>query len=385
MSLAAAIAAVAAVAVIAVIALSGPGGRDQARAFHVRFGGHVLAVRDLLSVQNAAPVIASSHLVTRTMHATTANHASIVFGNGSAWVLSPTGTRATPPCGRLLRVNASSVTVTGSVPIRLCPAAVAYGDGAVWVLSFQIGVHGFQLTRVDPGTLMVTSVTTIDAGAHGITPAGDTGAKYMFVAAANGKVFVTVQDQSGGAQLTVLDAASGRPRHRAVIPAGDGPVTALGANGIAVWAGTANGWVLAFDPATGTIRAARQAGTRVVSMSVSAAAVWVSVNLPVPARAAYPGLAILRLDPGTGKLTEDTGLPMAYVAAGGPSVWALSSATPYMSASGLVAEINPATGAIIRRADLPAPGYQAPGTIGVYRRHAWVINDFLGTLTRIAP
>jgi outer membrane protein assembly factor BamB len=385
MSLAAGIAAVAAVAVIAVIALSGAGGREQTRAFHVRFGGHVLVVRDLLTVQKAAPVIAGSHIVTRALRLKTANHASIAFGGGSAWVLSPTGAQATSPCGKLLRVNASSVTVTGSVPIRLCPAAVAYGDGAVWVLSFQIGVRGFQLTRINPGTLALTSVTTIDAGAHRITPAGDTGAKYMFVAAANGKVFVVVQDRSGGAQLTVLDAASGHPWHQAVIPAGDGPVTALGSNGSAVWAGTANGWVFALDPVTGTVRAARQAGTRVVSMSVSATAVWVSVNLPVPARAAYPGLAILRLDPVTGKLTKDTGLPMAYVAAEGPSLWALSSAPPDTSASGLVAEINPANGAITRRASLPAPGYQMPDTIGVYQRHAWVINDFLGTLTRIAP
>src|SRR5215472_10518958 len=54
MSLAAAMAAVAAVAVIAVIALSGAGGREQARAFHMRFGGHVLVVRDLLTAQKAA-------------------------------------------------------------------------------------------------------------------------------------------------------------------------------------------------------------------------------------------------------------------------------------------------------------------------------------------
>src|SRR5262249_37813679 len=142
MSLAAAIAAVAAVAVIAVIALSGAGGHERARAFHVRFGGHVLVVRDLLTVQMAAPVIARSHILTRALRLKTANHASIAFGGGSAWVLSPTGTQATSPCGKLLQVNASSVTVTDSVPIRLCPAAVAYGDGAVWVLSVQIGVRG---------------------------------------------------------------------------------------------------------------------------------------------------------------------------------------------------------------------------------------------------
>jgi hypothetical protein len=76
---------------------------------------------------------------------------------------------------------------------------------------------------------------------------------------------------------------------------------------------------------------------------------------------------------------------MAYVAAEGPGLWALSSAPPDTPASGLAAEINPANGAMTRRVSLPAPGYQTPDTVGAYQRHAWVINDFLGTLIRIAP
>ena len=76
---------------------------------------------------------------------------------------------------------------------------------------------------------------------------------------------------------------------------------------------------------------------------------------------------------------------MTFVAAGGPSVWALGSAPPYTSDAGLVAQINPVTGAIVRKAHLPAPRAQAPDTIGVYQGTVWVLNDFLGTMTRITP
>jgi len=351
----------------------------------VRFGNYVLAVKDLPSVAKAVPALSGAHLLTRSMPLKTADHASIAFGDHSVWVLAPLGAQTRPPCGRLVRVSAVSGKVTGSVPVRLCPAAVGYGDGSAWVLSFQIGRRGFQLTQVDPTTLAVAWVTTIDGGRHGITPAGDTGAKYMFVAAAHGNVFLAFQDQRGGGQITTLNAASGRPIHTAVIPVGEGPVTALGANRSDLWAGTANGWVLALDPATGTVHIAKHLGSRVVSLSASASGVWVSVNLPVPFHASYPGLDILRLDPVTGAIADDTGLPMTFVASDGSSVWALGSAPPYASAAGLVAQIDPVNGMIIRRAQLPAPGYEAPDTIGDYARRAWVVNDFLGALTRIGP
>jgi hypothetical protein len=54
------------------------------------------------------------------------------------------------------------LNLTGSVSLRLCPSAVTYGAGSVWVLSFQIGVPGFQIARVNPATLGVTFATTVD-------------------------------------------------------------------------------------------------------------------------------------------------------------------------------------------------------------------------------
>jgi hypothetical protein len=375
---------VAAIVAVAVIVLPRTGSHYQARAHHVKFGNYILAVRDLPLAEKAAPALSGTHLLSRTMPLKTSNYASIAFGAHSVWLLAPLGAQTGSPCGKLVRVNATSAEVTGSVPIRLCPAAVAYGDGSVWVLSFQIGVRGLQLTQVNPATFAIISENTIAGGRHGITPAGDTGAKYMFVAATNGRIFLAVQDHGGG-EIMVVNASSRRVTRMVTIPAGDGPITAMGSNSSYLWAGTANGWILALDPATGIVHIAKHLGTYVVSVSASAVSVWISVNLPVPSHASYPGLDILRLDPSTGALEEDTGLPMTFVATDGSSVWALGSAPPYASEAGLVVQIDPANGAILHRVHIPAPGYNVPDTIGVYMDHAWVVNDFLGVLTRVSP
>jgi hypothetical protein len=376
-------AVLAAAAITVAVAVLLPAGehRPQAAAHPMRFGNHILMVRDLLAMQKTARSVPGARVVTRALRLKAPNHAALAFGAGSAWVLSPVGSQSGPVCGKLIRVSTHTLKRTGSVPFRLCPSAVAFGDGAVWVLSFQIGDRGYQVARIDPVTLGVTFVTIDES----IIPAGDTGAKYMFLTVADGKVFAAVQGRLGGAQITALDTTSGTLVYSAALPAAYGPLTALTANRDAVWAGTANGWVLRIDPLTDSVSAARRLGTRVVSLSASSASIWVSVSLPVPSHATYPGLDILRLSPLTGSVKDDTGLPMTFVAAGGSGVWALGSAPPYTSDAGLVAEIDPATGAIVRKASLPAPRAQAPDTIGVYEGTAWFVNDFLGTITRIDP
>jgi hypothetical protein len=375
-------AVLAAAAITVAVLLPAGGHRPQAAAHPVWFASHILMVRDLLAMQKTARPVPGARVVTRALQLKTPNYAALAFGAGSAWVLSPAGSRSGPVCGKLIRVSIRTLNVTGSVPFRLCPSAVAFGDGAAWVLSCRIGVRGYQVARIDPITLGVTFVTTIG---RSVTPAGDTGAKYMFLTVAGGKVFAAVQGRLGGARITALDTTSGKPVYSAVLSAAYGPLTALTANSKTVWAGTFNGWVLRIDPLTDSVSAARHLGTRVASLSASSTSIWAAVNLPVPSRATYPGLDVLRLSPRTGSVKDDTGLPMTFVAAGGSGVWALSSAPPYTSAAGLVAQINPVTGAIVRKAHLPAPRAQAPDTVGVYQGTVWVLNDFLGTITRIAP
>ncbi len=348
--------------------------------------GHAAPPAGVSAGHRGGRVLGSSHIKTSHLSVASPDYASIAFGDGGVWVLTyPVSGKATSSCGRLLRVSAATAAVTGAVPIPLCPDGVAYGQGSVWVLSFAIDVRGYQLVRVNPATLAIESVTRIDAGRHGVTPRGDTGAKYLFVTATKSLVFAAVQDPRGRSQIVAVDPATGNVATKLTLSPSEA-ATALGVNHDAVWVGTDSGRVLGLDPATGAVRFARRVGTRVISLSASGRGVWVTVNVPAPPRSPVPGLDVLRLDPATGAIVTDTDLPMIFVATDGSSVWALSSAPPFSSDSGLVAQVNPATGVIVKRAELPTMlGSQPPYTIGVYRGSAWVINDFLRTLTKISP
>lgn len=373
-------------ATLALIAIPGARSPQPTRlpgAHQVWFGNYHLMVRDLPAAAAAPSVQLASHLVQRAIRIGAVNQSSIAFGGSSAWLLASSTARRS--CGGLLRVSQAKVAVTASLPMNLCPNAVSYGGGWVWVLSSHIGSPGYRLAQVNPHTLTTNSVTTISGGDHGVTPSRGTGARYTLTAATNRNVYVAVPRQHGGAQISVVDTANRQLTSMMTIPAGDGQVTALGADETTVWAGTTNGWVLGIDSATAAIRAAHHLGTRVVSLATTPTGVWVSVHLPVPEHASFPGLDVLRLDPVSGELTRDTGLPMPYVATDGSSVWALGSAAPYLSAIGLVAQLNPATGDILRRARLPAPGSMYPSILGVSDGRAWVLNGFLGRVARVTP
>lgn len=370
-------------AVIAIPAARHPQPARLAGAHQVRFGHFHLTVRDLPAAASAPGVRLASQVVQRAVHLKVVNQSSIAFGDSSAWLLA--SSTAARSCGGLLRVSQKNAAVTASLPMQLCPNAVSYGGGSVWVVSSHTGLPGYRLAQVNPRTLATSWVTTIDAGRRSAAPTSDSVAKYTLTAATRSNVYVALPGRHGGAQISVVDTASRQLTGKMTVPAVDGQVTALGANESTLWAGTTNGWVLGIDPATAAIRAAHHLGTRVVSLAAAPTGVWVSVHLPVPQHATYPGLDVLRLDPESGALARDTGLPMSYVATDGSSVWALGSAAPYLSAAGLAAQLDPVTGGIVRRARLPAPGYLVPSAIGVADGHAWVLNGFLGRVARITP
>lgn len=380
-----------AVAVAVAVVVAGRGRPPAARhlvavpSHAVRFGDVEFVVKDLPAVARRVSSIPPSDVTSLHLPVASANHASIAFGAGNVWMIEHTDAGTSAPCGRLVAVGIASAQVVGSVPIDLCPDALAYGAGSVWVLSSQIGVTGYQLDQVAPSTLTVRSTLTIDGGPDGVTPQGDTGVKYQFVTVSGGQVIVAVQEPTGVAQLTALDAATATVTKSVALPQPDGPVTGLGTAGGTVWVGTANGWVMSFDPSTGALSHGVRLGTRVASLSAAGSELWVTVNLPVPPHATYPGLDTLRLDPTTGTVAQDTGLPMTLVSTDGTSVWALGSAPPYGSDGGLLAKINPTAGTMIAKARLPTTRYDVPDTLGVHAGMAWIINDGAGTLTRISP
>lgn len=320
-----------------------------------------------------------------------ANDDAIAFGAGSTWVLEnakpsgsakPIGSPDPSDCGALVRLDSSTMAATGTVSLSRCPQALAFGDGSVWVLSMRIGTAGYQLTRVDPATMTVQTSTVIDGGAAGVTPQGDTGAKYLFVAASGAAVTVAVQTANGASQVVTLDAKTVATIGSVTIPQARGDATALAANSNAAWLGTNGGWLYRIDLRTGTVTSTRQLGAWVHSLAASSQAIWMTIALPAGKPAsAYPGLDTLELNPVTGGIEHDTGLPLLLVATDGSDVWGIF-ATPRHG--NYIARINSRTRTVAGTASSPFKGSAlTPDTIGVYDGAAWVINTNLQTLTKM--
>ena len=157
----------------------------------------------------------------------------------SARVVDPhTAAQDAQPCSPHLRRGERMGTVPGRKPVRACVREARQGQhphperhrlGSLPALPLgrrlrrRRGVGalfpdrrpGLPSCRIDPVTLGVTFVATID---RSVTPAGDTGAKYMFLTVAGGRGFRRRPGPAGGAQITTLDTASGKPVHSAALP-----------------------------------------------------------------------------------------------------------------------------------------------------------------------
>jgi hypothetical protein len=358
-----------------------------------RVGGVTFVSYNLNQVVTQAP--------TMTVHSSTikypdldANRDAIAFGAGSTWVLEsakplggpakPIGSSAASDCGALVRLNSSTMAATGTLPTALCPTAVAFGDGSVWVLSFQIGVNGYRLTRVDPINLAVRSSTIIDGGAGGVAPQGDTGAKYVYVTAAGATVEVAVQTGTGTSQIVTLNARTLATVGSVTIPEPHGLAAALADNSGTAWLGTTAGWLYRIDPHTGSVTSERQLGASVLSLSASDRAIWMTIALPPGKPAsAYPGFDTLELNPVTGAVEHDTGLPLLLAATDRSDVWGIFSTPQH---GNYIARIDPSTRTVAGATSSPfeAPAY-TPDTIGVSNGAAWIINTNLQTLTKVVP
>jgi hypothetical protein len=323
-----------------------------------------------------------------------ANYDAIAFGADSAWVLegtTPLGGPAKPiggpnpsDCGALVRLSSSTMAVTGTLALKRCPLALTFGVGSVWVLGMRIGTAGYRLTRVDPANMTVQASTVIDGGAGGVTPQGGTGAKYLFVATGGASVTLAVQTAAGASRVVTLDAKTLATVASVTIPEARGEATALTADSTAVWLGTDGGWVYRIDPRTGSVAGERQLGTSVRSLSASDRAIWLTVALPPGKPAsAYPGFDTLELNPLTGAVEHDTGLPLLLAATDGSDVWGIFSTPQH---GNYIARIDPGTRTVagITSSPFKAPAF-TPDTIGVSKGAAWIINTNLQTLTKVMP
>lgn len=319
---------------------------------------------------------------------------AIAFGAGSTWVLEstrPLGGPAKPlgspdrsDCGALVRIDPSRMAATGTVSLKRCPLVLAFGDGSVWVLGMQNGTPGYRLTRVNPARMTVQASTVIDGGAHGVSPQGDTGAKNLFVATDGATATVVVQTAAGASQVITLNAKTLTPVRSLTIPQAHGQATALAVRDGVAWLGTNAGWVYRIDSRTGGVAGARQLGAWVHSLSASRRAIWMTIALPSGKPAtAYPGLDTLELNPATGAVAHDTGLPLVLAAADANDVWGIF-ATPRHG--NYVARINAGTHKVAGITSSPSKGSAfTPNTIAVSNGAAWIINTNLQTLTKVVP
>jgi hypothetical protein len=323
-----------------------------------------------------------------------ANDAAIAFGPGTAWVLEsarPSGGPARPigapdrsDCGALVRLDSLTISPTGTLALKRCPLALAFGDGSVWVLGMQIGTAGYQLTRVDPANMTVQASVVIDGGGAGVTSEGNTGAKYLFVAAGGSIVTVAVQTAAGASQVLSLNTKTLATVASVTIPEARGESTALVASRGAAWLGTDGGWLYRIDSRTGKVDGARRLGARVLSLSASGRAIWMTTALPSGKPAtAYPGFDTVELNPATGAVEHDTGLPLLLVGADESDVWGIF-ATPQRG--NYITQLDPSTRTVAGLTSSPfrAPAF-TPDTIGVSDGSAWIVNTNLQTLTKVVP
>ncbi len=397
-------ATVAAASVVIVLALSHGGHRSAIKPPHppspLGLASHLSTVGGATFVSyNLNQVVARSPSM-RVRSSTIqypvlgANDDAIAFGAGNAWVLEstqPLGGPAKPlgspdrsDCGALVRINSSTMAATGTLSLKRCPLALAFGDGSVWMLSMQIGTPGYRLTRVDPARMTVQASAVIDGGAHGVTPQGDTGAKNLLVATSGATVTVAAQTAAGASQVVTLNAKTLATVASVTIPQARGKATALASSSDAAWLGTGAGWLYRINPRTGQIIGARQLGARVLSLSASDRAIWMTIALPSGKPAtAYPGFDTLELNPVTGAIEHDTGLPLLLAATDGSDLWGIFSTPQH---GNYIARINSSTRTVAGITSSPSRGAAfTPDTIGVNDGAAWIINTNLQTLTRVVP
>lgn len=94
---------------------------------------------------------------------------------------------------------------------------------------------------------------------------------------------------------------------------------------------------------------------------------------------AYPGFDTLELNPVTGAIEHDTGLPLLLAATDGSDVWGIFSTPRH---GNYIARIDSSTRTVAGITSSPSRGPAfTPDTIGVNDGAAWIINTNLQSLT----
>ena len=261
-----------------------------------------------------------------------------------------------PAPDTVVRIDPSDGRVVGGATVGTDPAAVAFGEGSLWVANYQ----DRTIQRIDPKT------NEPGSGFGGLNgnPEG--------MALGGGFAWVTTFQ---GGQLDEIDPATNLAK---AIDIGQGYRAVAYGEG-SVWvANDVTGSVLRIDPATGSRRSiALPAGAEPVGIAVGGGSVWVADRIgarvfrvspdtnrvvgpgtPVPdgnpGQMAFgqgflwvtdePNDSVMRIDPATGEgvVVDHVGNGPRGIAAGAEGVWVANAL------GGTVSEIDPKTARVVR-------------------------------------
>ena len=165
-----------------------------------------------------------------------------------------------------------------------------------------------------------------------------------------------------------IDRPAG-PSHIRRVVATSSPVDAIAVTRQAVWLAV-GGLIVRIDPATGGALVVPEVdtGAPVVDLTAGAGAVW----------AVTSSAGLLRIDPGTARLTAPNPGPVSAIATGAGGVWAVCCQG--RGPRGRVTRLDPASGRVIATIGLPA----RPLAVGAGSDVVWV-RGAEGWLWRVDP
>ncbi len=163
--------------------------------------------------------------------------------------------------------------------------------------------------------------------------------------------------------ILAIDRPAG-PSHIRRVVATSSPVDAIAVTRRAVWLAV-GGLVLRVDPATGRALVVPEVdtGAPVVDLTAGAGAVW----------AVTSSAGLLRIDPGTARLTAPNPGPVSAIAAGAGGVWAVCCQG--RGPRGRVTRLDPASGQVIASVGLPTRPLAVgagPGAVWVRGAEGWL-------------
>jgi YVTN family beta-propeller protein len=246
-------------------------------------------------------------------------------------------------------IDPATNRVVADVPVGSRPAALSFGDGALWVANLDDN----SVSRINPGTReVVRTIATaqqpagVAAGAGGVWVASPNGSLQLIDPTFN--VVSTLATGSRG-YLTAVDLPS--------------PAVA-GAN--AVW--VVNKTSLSrYDPQTHHVEATIGVGLSPAGLVIGDGAVWVADSAQD---------TVTRVDPVTNtSTTTPVGHGASAIAAGGDGIWVADT-----SDDALV-RIDPQTNAVT---DTIPVGHEPTG-VALGGGSLWVANSGSGTVSRIDP